>query len=95
MATNTHISGRLVVLLVQVTEVENDVMSPVQEEDGPNAMSQLARKVRKLSISSMYNFIFGTFYFSNNVSSQPWKTCTDYNVVLQLFTVWCKIKVKS
>lgn len=32
-------------LLLQVTEVENDVMSPVQEEEGPNAVSQLAKKV--------------------------------------------------
>lgn len=31
-------------LVLQVTEVEND-MSPVQEEEGPNAVSQLARKV--------------------------------------------------
>lgn len=35
-------------LLVQVTEVENDAMSPVQEEEGPNAVTQLARKVREL-----------------------------------------------
>lgn len=35
-------------LLAQVTEVENDAMSPVQEEGGPNAVSQLARKVSKL-----------------------------------------------
>lgn len=33
------------VLLLQVTEMENE-MSPVQEDEGPNAVSQLARKVR-------------------------------------------------
>ncbi len=33
-------------MLLQVTEVEND-MSPVQEDEGPNAVSQLARKVRE------------------------------------------------
>lgn len=31
-------------LLLQVTEVENDV-SPVQEDEAPNAISQLAKKV--------------------------------------------------
>lgn len=32
-------------LFFQVTEVENDVMSPVQEDEGPNTVSQLAKKV--------------------------------------------------
>nr|XP_046256627.1 uncharacterized protein C1orf232 [Scatophagus argus] len=30
----------------EVTEVENDMMSPVQEDEGPNAVSQLARKMQ-------------------------------------------------
>ncbi len=34
-------------LLLQVTEVENDMTNPVQEDEGPSAVSQLARKVRK------------------------------------------------
>lgn len=33
---------------MQVTEVENDVVSPVQEDEGPNAVSQLARKVKQI-----------------------------------------------
>lgn len=32
------------VLLLQVSEMENDI-SPVQEDEGPNAVSQLAKKV--------------------------------------------------
>lgn len=31
-------------LFLQVTEMENEV-SPVQEDEGPNAVSQLAKKV--------------------------------------------------
>ncbi|XP_070823053.1 uncharacterized protein C1orf232 [Chaetodon trifascialis] len=30
----------------EVTEVENDMMSPVQEDEGPTAVSQLARKMQ-------------------------------------------------
>lgn len=44
------------VLLLQVSEMEND-MSPVQEDEGPNAVSQLAKKVCRM--------IFGIFYVQN------------------------------
>lgn len=50
-------------LLLKVTEVENDVMSPVQEEEGPNTVSQLARKV----CTGSSNFIFGTFYIPKTI----------------------------
>lgn len=42
-----NISQYVVMFLLpfQVTEVENDVMSPEPEEEGSNAVSQLARKV--------------------------------------------------
>lgn len=40
-----QVSGMYFSLSLQVTEVDNDMMSPVQEDAGPNAVSQLARKV--------------------------------------------------
>ncbi|KAM8734498.1 uncharacterized protein C1orf232 isoform 1-T7 [Acanthopagrus schlegelii] len=45
----------------EVTEVENDMMSPVQEDEGPNAVSQLARKMQGAGtkswnrLSSLFN----------------------------------------
>ncbi|XP_070768814.1 uncharacterized protein C1orf232 [Enoplosus armatus] len=45
----------------QVTEVENDMMTPVQEDEGPNAVSQLARKMQGAGtkswnrLSSLFN----------------------------------------
>ncbi|XP_051261747.1 uncharacterized protein C1orf232 [Dicentrarchus labrax] len=45
----------------EVTEVENDMMSPVQEDEGPNAVSQLAKKMQGAGtkswnrLSSLFN----------------------------------------
>ncbi|XP_044064334.1 uncharacterized protein C1orf232 isoform X2 [Siniperca chuatsi] len=39
-------SSALTCEFYSVTEVENDMMSPVQEDEGPNAVSQLARKMQ-------------------------------------------------
>ena len=57
LSTRWHKSGKWILLcgqvryfhfvfftLLQVTEVENDI-GPVQEDEGPNAVSQLAKKV--------------------------------------------------
>lgn len=43
----------LFLLCLQVTDLENEV-SPVQEDEGPNAVSQLAKKVN----SPLEHFIF-------------------------------------
>lgn len=78
-------------LLFQVTEVEND-MSPVQEDEGPNAVSQLAKKVCK-NWQPLLEF-WDRFPYKNSV----WKANTDYNVVIQLLTVrllWPKLYLSA